>query len=52
LEGLEKKINLPGYEDKVPADVRASNKEKSEDLNTQLNEMDNAIAMLKNAGGL
>jgi valyl-tRNA synthetase len=52
LEGLEKKMNLPGYEEKVPADVRTSNKEKFDDLNAQLTEMDSAMAMLRKAGGL
>jgi valyl-tRNA synthetase len=52
LEGVEKKMNLPGYEEKVPADVRASTQAKFDDLTIQLNEIDNAINMLKMAGRL
>ena len=52
MEGFEKKMSIPGYEEKVPADVRQANQEKMVDIKGQLTEMDSAIAMLKKAGGL
>ena len=52
LEGLEKKMSIPGYEEKVPAEVRQANQDKLDDMKSQMTEMDSAIAMLKKAGGL
>lgn len=52
LQGLEKKKSMAGYEEKVPADVRAETQEKEDSLRTQLREIDSAIDTLKVAGGL
>ena len=49
LAGIEKKKSLPGYTEKVPAEIRADNDTKEEALRGQLSEIANAISMLEKA---
>ena len=51
LEAMEKKKSLAGYEQKVPAEVRAENDAKQESLKGQLVEIENAHRMLTLAAG-
>ena len=46
LAGIEKKQAMPGYADKVPAEVQADNMTKAEALRGQIGEIDNAMTML------
>lgn len=48
LEKLKKSMEMDGYETKVPAEVRAANAEKLQQIETELTRLADAVDTLKN----
>lgn len=47
VEGMDKKMTIPNYETKVPADIRAANTEKRESLVLQLAQLEDGLEKMK-----
>ena len=48
VTNLKKKMTIPDYEKKVPEDIRASNKEKMEELLNEKNKLEESVNTIKN----
>jgi valyl-tRNA synthetase len=49
VSSYEKKIAVPGYEEKVPAHIRDANEQKLKDARVELEELKRAVASIKEA---